>query len=229
MSIEWRSTLDVGLYELDAATGLDPVRLAVFRQYLEQEYSGPFIHGMGSYEILDMVRRFVCQGRRLDVGSGTASLFWILAAGGDVLTTATDIEPEALAVLREFLAAPSPFPACYHQAAALFGVPAEGVDRLVSRVQRARDLAERPGSSTLRLGDCLWMLRHLRHRVFLQELLSERRAGRPAGRSYRRSRLDPAQRPADTRLLVRNYTDPSKNRLGPGTTSAAPRGHRYPR
>jgi len=130
MSIEWRSTLDVGLYELDAATGLDPVRLAVFRQYLEQEYSGPFIHGMGSYEILDMVRRFVCQGRRLDVGSGTASLFWILAAGGDVLTTATDIEPEALAVLREFLAAPSPFPACYHQAAALFGVPAARVESL---------------------------------------------------------------------------------------------------
>lgn len=77
-----------------------------FRQYLEQEYSGPFIHGMGSYEILDMVRTFVYQGRRLDVGSGTASLFWILATSGNVLTTASDVEPEALVVLREFLRAP---------------------------------------------------------------------------------------------------------------------------
>jgi hypothetical protein len=130
MRAEWRGDLDVGFYELDAATSLDPARLAVFRQYFEQEYSGPFIHGMGSYEILGMVRRFVHQGRRLDVGSGTASLFWILATSGNVLTTASDVEPEALVVLREFLSAPSPLPACYHQAAELFGIPAARVELL---------------------------------------------------------------------------------------------------
>jgi SAM-dependent methyltransferase len=130
MSIEWRGNLDVGFYDLDAATSLDPARLSVFRQYLEREYSGPFIHGMGSYEILDMVRNFVHQGRRLDVGSGTASLFWILATSGNVLTTASDAEPEALVVLRDFLSAPSPLPACYYQAAELFGVPAARVELL---------------------------------------------------------------------------------------------------
>jgi SAM-dependent methyltransferase len=85
---------------------------------------------MGSYEILDMVRRFLRQGQRLDVGSGTASLFWILAAGGDVATTASDVEPEALAVLRDFLSAPAPLPDCYLQAAGLFGVPADRVEEL---------------------------------------------------------------------------------------------------
>jgi hypothetical protein len=85
---------------------------------------------MGSYEILEMTRKFVCPGRRLDVGSGTAALFWILATGSDVRTTASDIEPEALAVLREFLCSPAPLPFCYYQAAVLFGVPAARVELL---------------------------------------------------------------------------------------------------
>ena len=70
---------DVRLHDLDSAANLDPVRLAVFREYLQQECAGPFIDGMGSYEILQMVREYICPGRRLDVGSGTAALFWILA------------------------------------------------------------------------------------------------------------------------------------------------------
>jgi hypothetical protein len=130
VSFEWHGKADVGFHELDAATGLDPARLALFRRYLEQEYSGPFVHGMGSYEILDMVRTLLCPGRRLDVGGGTASLFWILAAPGDIRTTAADVEPEALVVLREFLTAPSPLPACYHQAAELFGIPPARVESL---------------------------------------------------------------------------------------------------
>ena len=130
MSFEWHGKIDVGCYELDAATSLDPARLAVFRRYLEQEYSGPFVHGMGSYEILDMVRKVLPPGRRLDVGGGTASLFWILAARGDVRTTAADVEPEALVVLREFLTALPPLPACYYQAAELFGIAATRVESL---------------------------------------------------------------------------------------------------
>jgi SAM-dependent methyltransferase len=130
MSIEWRGNVDVDFCALDAVTSLDPSRLSFFRQYLTQQYSGPFIHGMGSYEILDMVRRFLPPGRRLDIGSGTASLFWMLAVSGNVLTTASDVEPEALAVLREFLAAPSPLPACYYQAAELFRIPAARVESL---------------------------------------------------------------------------------------------------
>lgn len=74
MSSDWLGDHDVGFFDLDAARGLDPARLAVFRNYLEQEYAGPFLHGMGSYEILDMVRRFVGEGRRLDVGGGSRSL-----------------------------------------------------------------------------------------------------------------------------------------------------------
>ena len=118
---EWVGDRDVGFYELDAATALDPARLAFFQTYLKQEYSGPFTHGMGSYEILDMIRTFIRDGHRLDVGSGTASLFWILGTSGDVVTTATDVEPEALTVLRDFVSAPSPLPQCYYEAAALFG------------------------------------------------------------------------------------------------------------
>lgn len=102
----------------------------MFRQYLAREYSGPFIHGMGSYEILDMVRKYSGRGRRLDVGGGTASLFWILGTGGTIRTTAADVEPEALVVLREFLSAPQPLPECYYQAAGLFGVPPTRVERL---------------------------------------------------------------------------------------------------
>lgn len=130
MSIEWRGDVDVGFCALDAEASLDPARLSAFRQYLAQEYSGSFVHGMGSYEILDMVRRFVPPGRRLDVGSGTASLFWILGVSGGVLTTASDVEAEALAVLREFLSCPSPLPTCYYQAAELFGIPAARVESL---------------------------------------------------------------------------------------------------
>lgn len=130
MSTPWRGNLDVGFRALDEVPSLDEARISLFRTYLAQEYAGPFVHGMGSYEILDMVRRFLPPGQRLDVGSGTASLFWILAADGDVATTASDVEPEALAVLREFLAAPAPLPDCYHQAAGLFGVPAARVQEL---------------------------------------------------------------------------------------------------
>jgi predicted RNA methylase len=130
MSTPWRGDLDVGFRALDEVPSLDQARISLFRDYLASEYSGPFIDGMGSAEILGMVRRFLCEGRRLDVGCGTASLFWMLAAVGDVLTTAADVEPEALAVLREFLSAPSPLPDCYYQAAGLFGVPAARVETL---------------------------------------------------------------------------------------------------
>lgn len=130
MISEWVGDRDVGFYELDAATRLDPVRLTFFQSYLEQEYSGPFTQGMGAYEILDMVRAFIPDGRRLDVGSGTASLFWILGTSGNVWTTASDVEPEALAVLRDFVAARSPLPQCYYEAAALFGHAPERVEEL---------------------------------------------------------------------------------------------------
>jgi hypothetical protein len=85
---------------------------------------------MGSFEILDMVRTFVPEGDRLDVGGGTASLFWILGTSGNLATTASDVEPEALAVLRDFLADPSPLPQCYYEAAALFGNPPARVEEL---------------------------------------------------------------------------------------------------
>lgn len=130
MTYDWRGNADVRCYDLDATVQADQTRLAVFRSYLAQEYSGHFIPGLGAQEILNMVREFVCRGRRLDVGSGTASLFWILSASDDVVTTATDVEPEALIVLREFLEGPNPLPPCYYEAAALFGVSAERVDVL---------------------------------------------------------------------------------------------------
>jgi SAM-dependent methyltransferase len=130
VGVDWRGNVDVGFYDLESAPRLSPERVSAFRAYLEHEYSGPFMHGMGSYEILDMVRAFLCQGRRLDVGCGTASLFWVLAAGGNVATTACDAEPEALAVLKEFLARPGPLPECYYQAAGLFGVSAARVEML---------------------------------------------------------------------------------------------------
>jgi hypothetical protein len=43
-------------HDLDSAASPDPARLAVFREYLRLEYAGPFIDGMGSYEILQMAR-----------------------------------------------------------------------------------------------------------------------------------------------------------------------------
>jgi hypothetical protein len=127
---EWVGDRDVGFYELEATTALDPARFTFFQKYLVQEYSGPFTHGMGAYEILDMVRTFIRDGHRLDVGSGTASLFWILGTSGNVLTTASDAEPEALAVLRDFVSAPSPLPQCYYEAAALFGGSPARVEEL---------------------------------------------------------------------------------------------------
>jgi SAM-dependent methyltransferase len=125
-----RGSTDAGLRRLDEVSGLDAARLAFFRKYLREEYAGPFIDGMGSAEILQMTRAFLCPGDRLDVGSGTAALFWILAVGGGVRTTASDVEPEALVVLRELLAAPAPLPPCYYQAAGLFDVPAAQVELL---------------------------------------------------------------------------------------------------
>ena len=130
MTPNWRPDADVGFHALGSAASLDRERLAVFREYLRQEYAGPFIHGMGSYEILQMAREYICPGRRLDVGSGTAALFWVLAVNGEIRTTAADVEPEALFVLREFLSSPDPLPLCYYQAAGLFGHPAERVESL---------------------------------------------------------------------------------------------------
>lgn len=130
MTYDWSGDADVGCYELDSTVTPDQARLAVFRNYLAQEYSGHYIPGMGAQEILTMVREFVCQGRRLDVGGGTASLFWILSASSHVMTTAADVEPEPLIVLREFLQSPTPLPPCYYEAAALFGVSTERVDAL---------------------------------------------------------------------------------------------------
>ncbi len=129
MTPDWRADASVRLADLDSAS-LDPARLAVFREYARQEYSGPFIHGMGSAEILQMARAFMSPGARLDVGSGTSALFWILATKGDIRTTATDVEPEALFVLRELASSPRPLPPCYYQAAELFGLSASHVDSL---------------------------------------------------------------------------------------------------
>ncbi len=130
MTTPWLGNVDVGCYDLESVTSLDPARTTAFRRYLAQEYEGAFKPDQGSCEILDLVRRFVPPGRRLDVGGGTASLFWILGAAGPVLTTASDVEPEALAILRDFLASPEPLPACYYQAGKLFGVTASRVDQL---------------------------------------------------------------------------------------------------
>ena len=129
MTPDWRKDADVRLADLDSAI-LDPARLTVFREYAKQEYSGPFIHDMGSAEILQMARAFMSPGRRLDVGSGTSALFWILATNGDIRTTATDVEPEALFVLRELVSSPQPLPLCYYQAAELFGLSASHIESL---------------------------------------------------------------------------------------------------
>jgi SAM-dependent methyltransferase len=130
MTAQWHGNTEAGLRRLDEVTSLDEARLAFFRQYLREEYAGHFVDGMGSAEILRMTRACLCPGDRLDVGSGTAAVFWILATGGGVRTTASDVEPEALVVLREFLASPAPLPPCYYQAAGLFGVPAAHVELL---------------------------------------------------------------------------------------------------
>lgn len=130
MTMPWLGNVDVGCYDLESVTSLDPARTTAFRRYLAQEYEGGYKPDQGAYEILDMVRRLVPPGRRLDVGGGTASLFWILSAAGPVLTTASDVEPEALAVLRDFLSRPEPLPACYYQAARLFSVTPSQVDQL---------------------------------------------------------------------------------------------------
>jgi hypothetical protein len=130
MTPNWRPDVDVPFHDLDSAANLDPSRLALFREYLRQEYAGPFIRDMGSYEILQMARENIFPGRRLDIGSGTAALFWMLATDGGIQTTAADVEPEALFVLREFLTAPDSLPPCYYQAAALFGHSPEHVESL---------------------------------------------------------------------------------------------------
>jgi hypothetical protein len=154
MVMKWRSDLDVGCRDLDSILDLDQDRIAAFRQYLAQEYSGSFIHGMGSYEILDMVREFAGRGRRLDVGGGTASLFWILATAGSLRTTAADVEPEALVVLKEFLGAPQPLPECYYQAAGLFGIPPTRVESLRRSIDSYLVFnALRPWPSTLTRAD----------------------------------------------------------------------------
>jgi hypothetical protein len=59
MTPKWRPDANVRRHYLDSATSLDPARLAVFRDYLRKEYAGPFIHGMGSYEILQMAREYI--------------------------------------------------------------------------------------------------------------------------------------------------------------------------
>lgn len=121
MRTTWQPDVSVRPHRLDDSATLDPERVAAFRDYLEEEYAGPYVEGWGTTEILRMVRDFIPAGRRLDVGSGTAALFWILAADAGIRTTATDVEPEALHVLRDFLSSPRDLPPCYAEAAGLFG------------------------------------------------------------------------------------------------------------
>lgn len=99
---------------------LDPERLKHFRTYLADYYSESFIYGQGTEHVLSMVSRYSVPGDWLDLGAGTASLFWSIPLPSVASIACCDIVPEALATLDEFRRGVT-IPGCYREALEIVG------------------------------------------------------------------------------------------------------------
>jgi hypothetical protein len=96
-------------------------RIAYFREYMQRYFNHRFIAGQGTEHVLQLVKEHHAQGRWLDVGAGTSTLFWSLALEKATSVTCVDIVPEALKVLHDFRMTDE-LPRCYAEAAAVIGV-----------------------------------------------------------------------------------------------------------
>lgn len=99
---------------------IDSKQLAYFRHYLKKYFNEKFIYGLGTEEILSVIKKYDPEGIWLDVGSGTSTLFWALALTRIQSISCSDKYPEALKVLSEFIDS-GRTPACYIEALNMLG------------------------------------------------------------------------------------------------------------
>ena len=103
---------------------LDEVELKRQFRYFEEYYNDCFRPNQGTEEILDLIQQYSPQGKWLDVGCGSTTLFWSLLTKGVCEIICADISAEALKVLDNFVKADY-LPRCYAEVMEMYGISSE--------------------------------------------------------------------------------------------------------
>jgi len=112
----------------------DPSRIAYFQSYFDLHYNDTFRYHQGTEEILGLLTQYRPAGDWIDLGSGPSTLFWSLALSGVHSITCSDIAPEALQVLHNFVCSDE-IPSCYHEVLSMLSRP---ITHLADMRQRVR-------------------------------------------------------------------------------------------
>lgn len=86
---------------------MTPRTVADAGQYWQQYYSGEFVFGLGTEQIITLLQRIPPVGTWLDLGSGSESLLWSIPLDTERLI-ALDRDPHRLARLRAYAATGQP-------------------------------------------------------------------------------------------------------------------------
>jgi hypothetical protein len=111
---------------------LDIKKLNYFQQYFEKYFNNRFIYGYGTEDILHMIGKYDPQGNWLDLGSGTSTLFWSIPMSRIYSINCSDISPEALKVLSDYIYSKK-VPPCYREALKIFGKEEKDLDNMRER------------------------------------------------------------------------------------------------
>lgn len=110
-------------------TSLDPEQLRYYRTYFTDYFQDEFRLGMGTEHILDALAQADVSGDWIDLGAGPCTLFWSIPLTGVHTIASADAAPEALAVLKEFVASDS-IPLCYEQVLQRYGRGQRHLERM---------------------------------------------------------------------------------------------------
>ena len=92
------------------------------KEYFEKYYSDSFKLNQGTDVILETINTFCPGGRWLDVGGGSATLFWSLMTKGITSISCSDISVEALKILYDFVNSENEPPKCYLDVIKMYGL-----------------------------------------------------------------------------------------------------------
>ncbi len=92
------------------------------KEYFERYYSDSFKLNQGTDIILETINTFCPGGRWLDIGSGSATLFWSLMTKNIQSISCSDISIEALKILYDFANFATELPQCYRDVINLYGL-----------------------------------------------------------------------------------------------------------
>lgn len=105
--------------------------LEVFRKYLNEHYNEAFYFGRGTEHILKVLKETFNKGKWLDIGGGPTTLFWGLMSRQISELHCSEVCPEGLFVLDEFIQS-NQTPKCYLDVMKLFKIEGKKLKELRS-------------------------------------------------------------------------------------------------